>query len=350
MSLGTRIMALSSLACALCASEAWGQPADPLEAAEQAYRDVDFETQRDEATRALEAGNNDRARLAQLYRLLGIAHAALDEREAAKAWFQRLLALEPDFELERALSPRLRSPYLEARGFWDVASARLSIDVTPGSPSEDLRLSVHDPLDMVARVRVRAMGNTPVLVVESGAPEIVVTRSELAPHSGRPLQAELLDGHGNVVLARALPPTMTTLAEAEHPERGGTRASSTVDVDSATSHYAPLLLGGTGIVALGIGVFAQVVRENKAFEWNSSACERSGLGTRGNQCAAVEADRIDAQRWAVISYSAGGALLAAALLTYFAVAGEEEASDEGPRALACGGGPATLGLSCNAAW
>lgn len=349
MFLSIRVMCLVSLASALYVSEAWGQPADPLEAAERAYREVDFKTQRDEARRALEAGNSDRARLAQLYRLLGIADAALDEREAAKGWFQRLLALDPDVELERALSPRLRSPYLEARGFWDAASTRLSVDIVSSGPSEDLRLRARDPLQMVARVRLLAMGSTPMVVVESGAPELVVSRRELAPHSGRRLQAELLDAYGNVVLTRALPPMNTTLAEADHSAPEAEGGSSTAARGPGRTRHAPLLLGGTGIAALGIGVFAQVVRENKALEWNSAACERSGLGTRGDQCAAVEADRIDAQRWAVISYSAGGALLAAALLTYFVIDADGP-RDEGSQGLGCGGGPAPLGLACSAAW
>lgn len=90
--------------------------------------------------------------------MLGIAQAALDERDAARGWFQRLLALHPDVELERSLSPRLRSPYLGARGFWVVAFTRRSVDIVSSGPSEDLRLRVRDPAEMVARVRLTGMG------------------------------------------------------------------------------------------------------------------------------------------------------------------------------------------------
>ena len=106
-----------------------------MEQAERAYREVDFPRQRALALQALEQGNGDPARVAQIYRLLGIAHAVLGEPEAAKEAFARLLELEPGIELERSLSPRVRSPYLEARGEWDVAGEHLGVSIIVMIPS-----------------------------------------------------------------------------------------------------------------------------------------------------------------------------------------------------------------------
>lgn len=347
-----RIFGLLSIACALCVSRAAAQSLDPLEAAEQAYRDVNFMAQRDEATRALAAGNNDRVRLAQLYRLLGIAHAALDERGAAKEWFLRLLALEPDVELERVLSPRLRSPYLEARGFWDVTPERLGIDVLARGPHQDLSLRMRDPVGMVTRVRVRSSGTSPGVAVEKQASQtLVVTSSELAPHSASRLEIQLLDEHGNVLIERALPPLRTLPASRAQPGVAVDNKAAARRVEPAELDYPSLILAGAGVVALGFGVFQHVVRENEAFEWNSAACERPGFGTRGSQCAEVDANRRSAQRLAVASYSTGGLLLVAGLVTHLVAGGLDADSPVEPaRAVACAGGPGALGLVCSTTW
>lgn len=353
MSAFNRTISLLSLASALCTLQARAQLSDPLAAAEQAYRDVDFEAQEAQVRRALEAGNNDRTRLTQLYRLLGIAQAARGDQAAARESFLRLLALDPEVELERALSPRVRSPYLEARGFWDVTPTRLGVDVLSRESRGDLQLSVRDPIGMAARVRVTCMAIQPQAAIELEASELIlVTSRELAPHWAKPLRIELLDEHGNVIHARLLPATRVTSSDASLPGPALKERSPTADIASPGLDYPSLVIAGTGVVALGLGVLAHVVRENKALEWNSAACERSGLGTRGRQCAEVNADRSTAQRLAVASYSAGGALLAAALVVHFIVRGSEE---ERPPivtsgATACGSGPGLLGLTCGGAW
>jgi hypothetical protein len=345
---------------------------DALAAAERAYQDVDFERQRVEATRALEAGSNDRERLAHIYRLLGISHAALNAPDQAKLAFMKLLAVDPDVHLEHVLSPRLRTPYMEARGYWDVTTARLSLDLqggtrAPAGALRELSITLSDPLRMGAVVRVTAPGTPALTVAELTArAQLTVPPSALEAHAGRPLRVQLLDVHENVLITRqfspiAPSPTLESAANAEgaradaSPSPGTASAATAagkpafIARDDAAPFPVTAALAGGGVLALGIGVTAHLMREREAKEWNGASCEQTGQGTRGDQCQRVDEQRRTAETVAIVSYAAGGALLAAGLVHhFFAAKGEEPPRNEGP--LACGAGPAALGLSCSGVW
>ena len=68
----------------------------------------------------------------------------------------RMLALDPEHEVDRNLAPRLRSPFLEARGYWTARSDRLEAEVELASDEGALRVTLSDPLDMAEAVIVRA--------------------------------------------------------------------------------------------------------------------------------------------------------------------------------------------------
>lgn len=334
------VLALSGLLL-LGPQSARAQEVDPLALAEQAYGAVDFETQRAEAQRALEAGHADPARLAHIYRLLGIAHAALGEPEPAKLAFMRLLALDPDVALEHVLSPRLRTPYMEARGYWDVTSTRLGVEVSREAASGGLRLTLHDPLDMIARVRVSRAGPGRDTVWGAAAePQLEVPGASLAPHAGQVLEIELLDGYANVLATH----TVTALAARDVMT---VPPADAVD-QQRPSLLLPLVLAGGSLVALGIGATAHVARERHADEWNGSGCEQPGLGTRAQQCADVDSARRSAEQVAIVAYATGGALLAGSVVTYFLLRPGHHEAPPASHALACAGGPTPLGLSCSA--
>jgi hypothetical protein len=339
-----RLLTLAGLGLQPCLAVA--QTADPLQAAERAYQEVDFETQRSEATRALEAGHHDRPTLAHIYRLLGVAHAALNSPELAKQYFMKLLALDRDVALEHVLSPRLRTPYMEARGFWDVTSARLDLELALRESSRELQITINDPLSMGTRVRVTALGSPARVVAElEPGPRLVIGRQALAPHDGLPLQVELLDPHANVVAARVLRPEplatgeRTSVAAAPSPERG----------HDSTLPTLALALGGGALVALGVGVSAHIIRENKASEWNGSDCERPGQGTREQQCGNVDDQRRSAQGVARVAYATGGALLVASVVSY-ALSDDEREPAMQVGQVACGPGPFAIGLRCSTTW
>jgi hypothetical protein len=347
-------LALATLA--LLATPAGAAPADPVEAAERAYEEVDFETQLAQATRALEQGQHDPATLANIYRLLGIAHAALNSPDAAKQAFMKLLAIDPDIALEQVLSPRLRTPYMEARGFWDVSRTRLAIAVAIDTASGALEIELSDPLRMGRRVRVMAGADAPHALADlAAAPRVVVRASALAPHAGQPLRVELLDRHANVILARALTPPLAPAPQraaspAPSPVPGSPVPTRPVPRAEAASPTLSLVLGGGALLGLGIGVTAHVVRENKASEWNGTTCEHVGFGSRADQCGSVDDQRRAAQNVAFVGYAAGGVLLAASFVSYLlATNGEPEPEPAGSR-LACGVSAQSWGVSCSTLW
>lgn len=340
----SRVLALwALLALGVVPAFAYAQDADPLALAERAYGAVDFETQRAEAERALEAGGADPARLARIYRLLGIAHAALGAPEPAKLAFMRLLALDPDVELEHVLSPRLRTPYMEARGYWDVASTRLGVDAARGAPDGAITLTVHDPLGMVARVQLRSAAAEPQILWEEGAaPQLSVPVSALAEFAEIALEVRLLDGYSNLLAVRAVPAL---------PARSAAKAPSTpppvVPSEPERQSLAlPLALAGGSLIAFGVGATAHVVRERRAAEWNGSGCERPGLGTRAEQCTDVDEARRSAESVAIAAYATGGALLAGSVVAYLLTGARRREAPTGA-ALACSSGPTPLGLSCS---
>lgn len=337
-----------ALAVALLSRPAGAAAPDAVEAAERAYNDVDFETQLARATRALEEGHHDPATLANIYRLLGIAHAALSSPEAAKQAFMKLLAIDPDIQLEQVLSPRLRTPYMEARGFWDVSRKRLELELAIDSASGALDIALSDPLQMGRRIRVLTVADPSLTIAElAAAPHGVVEAAALAPHAGRPLRVELLDPHANVILVRAI-------AAPTFP--GPTRGSSplTSRGPGARSESAPptssIVLGGSALLALGVGAAAHVVREDKAREWNGTGCEQPGRGSRAEQCGNVDDRRRSAQTIAAVGYAAGGALLAASIVSYLLAPAAEPEPEPGGSRLACGVTVEGWGLSCNAVW
>lgn len=316
---------------------------DAVEAAERAYKDVDFEAQLAQASRALEEGHHDPATLANIYRLLGIAHAALNAPEAAKGAFMRLLAIDRDIELEHVLSPRLRTPYMEARGFWDVSRSRLDLALEPADGG--LVLSLSDPLGMARRVRMTTLGGEPVQVADrAAAPRIVVEAGALAPHARRALQVELLDARENVLLARVLSPPAAPAPRATPaaPQRSPRKA--------ALPPTLSLALGGSALLALGVGVTGHLVRESKASEWNGTECEQVGRGSRADQCGRVDEQRRSAQAIALAGYAAGGALLAASVVSYLVATDAEPEPEPGHPRLACGASALGWGLRCAAIW
>ena len=318
-------------------------PGDLVEQAERAYREVDFPRQRALARQALEQGNADPARVAQIYRLLGIAHAVLGEPEVAKEAFARLLELDPSIELQRSLSPRIRSPYMEARGERDVASEHLGLSVIVFDAKRGLSIAVFDPKDMVRRVRLRVGANEPAAAGIPVAPELYFPPTELRPGSRH--RVELLDEYSNVLALRDLP---ELAAPAAAPVVRATSTAEPARVEESSSGFtaaAPWLIGGGGaLVALGVG--AHLIREKEATTWNGSDCEQPGQGRRIDQCSDVDHARSNAQTVAIVSYSVGGALLVAGLVAtgIFDAADSDSSPKDG--ALRCDVGPGALGVAC----
>ncbi|MCZ7684251.1 MAG: hypothetical protein M5U28_37935 [Sandaracinaceae bacterium] len=113
----------------LCAASPALAQDDALARAEAAYLEVDFDATHQHALAALRAGGNTPEQLVRVYQLLGIAASALGREDEARDHFVRMLGLDRDAELDASVPPRLRDPFLEARGVWAARTGRLGIQV-----------------------------------------------------------------------------------------------------------------------------------------------------------------------------------------------------------------------------
>jgi hypothetical protein len=153
-----RITALAAVL--MLAPQAWGEQPNPdLLRARQLIEDVRFT----EASRALEAAlaraSNDRATLLEILELQGVVAATLQSPAKARAAFQALLVLSPEYELQGDYAPRVMTPFFEAKA-WVSDFGALQVEAAPASRTQDsvervaVRL-VADPLKMGRAVRFR---------------------------------------------------------------------------------------------------------------------------------------------------------------------------------------------------
>lgn len=177
---------------------------DALARAEAAYLEVDFDATHRHALAALRAGGSTPAQLVRIYQLLGIAASALGRDDEARDHFVRMLGLDRDAELDASVPPRLRDPFLEARGVWAARTGRLGIQVGLDRARSSLRIELSDPSATARRVLVhsRLEGETQFVTQDAearGAIDIPVQGAAAADRVE--YYVEVLDEHRNVMLA-----------------------------------------------------------------------------------------------------------------------------------------------------
>jgi len=279
-----------------------------LAEAERAYQSVDFPATHALAQKALEAGGNDREQTARLHVLLGISAAAQGDAAEAKADFLVALAVNPTLTLDKGQSPKVRDPYLEARGYWSASSDRLALNAKPGSDARHLVIQLTDPANLVAKLELR--------IAEQGAAsrpsfELAATSTTRFPLPqelrGRSYEYTLraLDRFGNVVAERGSDGD-PTLVRAPLTHSG--RSSASALEEQPRSYVLPITLGVAGLGALVTGIVFHAKRESAAHDWNGPDCEHPGQ-TRVQQCQDVDNRRESNERLAIGFYAAGGALL-----------------------------------------
>ncbi|MFK7989829.1 MAG: hypothetical protein AB8I08_27670 [Sandaracinaceae bacterium] len=193
---------LAAMTLACLASSAHAQ--SPLEAAEAAYLEVDFELTREQALTALRSGNNGPDEIVRIYQLLGIASSALGDEAAARDYFMRMLGVDENATLDDSVPPRLRNPYLEARGAWSARPGRLGLEVGLDRASSAVRVQLRDPVEMIRRVRISARleGETEYSSNEYRAQTVLLAEIPGAGEADRvEYYVEALDMHGNIVLS-----------------------------------------------------------------------------------------------------------------------------------------------------
>lgn len=300
-------------ALALASPDVLAQSNPRLAEAQKAYAAVDYETTRAQAKAALEQGGNDHAATGELYLLWATAAAALDQADEARVAFSYALAVSPELKLERSLSPKIRAPYLEARGNATGADGKPPLALELQRRNQELELSLRDRLSVAASIELSTRSDDTQSFVRRRFDAASTRRLPLP--SGAELQyfMRVLDRHANVLLE---------VGTADEPRRVPLRASAKVATTPEPARRAspmPYYITAGGLAALGLaagGVATAMYlrREDAARDWNGPDCEQPGA-TRQEQCGAVDDRRRSSEHLAIGFAAGGGALLVGSLVS-----------------------------------
>jgi hypothetical protein len=300
--------------------------------AQKAYAEVDYDRTRTIAVAALQQGGNDRAATADLYLLWATAAAALDQAEEARGAFLYVLATNPDLKLERSLSPKIRAPYLEARGSASTNDGKPPLEVTLQRRKQELELGLRDTLHVATSIEIGTR--------RSEAEPFARRRLDAAPvkrlptPTGSELQffLRVLDRHGNVLFELGTEDEPRRLALVSSSRAAATTSTRGADA-SATPYY--VTAGTLGVLGVAAGTAASVMfvrREDAARDWNGPGCEHPGT-TRQQQCASIDERRQRAEYLSIGFAAAGGGLLIGSLVSMLLAPSSQHASvavDAGP--------------------
>lgn len=184
---------------ALAASPALAQTT--LDQAENAYSEIDFPRVIELATQALAEGDHSPEEVARIYELIGLSQAAERQEDAARDAYVKMLALRPDAEVDTNLAPRLRGPFLEARGFWASRSGAFGVEARVVRARGGIRVELSDPLGMATEIRVLSRDNAAMTAMEErrvpAEADVFVEVPALPDAPQLAYAVQVLDEHGN---------------------------------------------------------------------------------------------------------------------------------------------------------
>ncbi len=304
------------------------------------------------ATTLVDQGTRVGTDLAPLYRLIGLASATAGNEDAAREAFTRWLALEPEGRLDRSLPDEVRSPFLEARGFWASSGQRLGAQATLRADASGLDVTIGDPASMVARVRVRVRpaGGAWSDVMRSPAPSLAVDVPGLTAARTLDYSITFLDASGNRIWHDGSDEAPLHAGESTHATTTAVATTTTpTETPVAAADPTGFVVGAVvaGVIAAGAVVAAAVFhadRERLAGIYNGDGTGCTGSGTtRGDVCApqrsAIGTDEVVAS----VLYGVAGAAAVTAILLAVMVPSSPSADRA---AFSCGAGPGQIGLAC----
>lgn len=296
---------------------------EALASAEEAYQQVDFERVYEEASRALEVGGMNEKTTARIHFLIGIAATALGKEDDARRHFIVALAITPTTSLENGLSPRLRGPYLEAKGFWAAHQERIVLETSVDLAEMELSVNLLDPARLAQKVLVRYRKK------DRNDFQTLELNADATKHTALPVELKEggfeffglgVDSRGNILCgdgSEKKPKIVLPLVDAKRTrtiKAKSIRNSGPKHGSAALGVWPPMLAAG-GLVVIGAGAVMNYRREGLADEWNSSKCESPGR-TRLAQCESVNSERKLSERIAIGLYAGGGALFASGVVTW----------------------------------
>lgn len=350
MRVSLQMFALVLLGCMVDVTMCHGQAEAP-EARALARRD--YGLARDLARARIETGAHTAQELLPIYKVLAVASAKLLDLETAQRAFIAVLAFDPAFRLEADATAEVRSPYMEARGFWSEHERALSATVRTAEPQRVLEVIVDDPAHLSVRVLLRARASKRERFAEMVQPTAPKLAFPVAWKVRGDLEYELalLDEHGNRLWQSDPPsqPTGGANVALDGPSQAPKQLRvAPVERRSRRPYYVAgglLLTAGAG--ALAGGLIAHLEREKLAQDWNSFRCDGEGA-TRGAVCA-DEKQRISRlTQVATGLYAAGAAALLSGVVVF--LIGARKGQPDRQHALRCTSGPGELGMGCSLAF
>lgn len=317
----------------------------------------------------IESGELSPTELASEQLTLATTSARLGDAESSQRAFRVLLALDPSFRLPASFSDEVRSPYLEARGFWSAHEVPLDVKATFDEGAQTIRLKITDPAPLSVRVRLRARAddsNEIVEVVRPVAPELQVDAVAWGTFHTLAYSLTLIDEFGNRIWQRGSDERPESLQRTSKPRQASSPVTAAPKPVPAAAPIAlapipempppasppsrrhafrlaaSLTMAGAALSLAGAG-YAHFRREQLAEDWNSVRCRGQGL-TRSEVCADERAELSRMQNLAIGLYSIGGAALITGVVLLALTPPRSE--DPGVLATHCHGGSTPLSLAC----
>ncbi len=280
------LVLVAAAASASFAAPAFGatSPEASLAAAENAYAALDYQNAAAAAEAVLALRGLSHDVLTRATRVQALASAALGNSEQAKKGFINLLEYESDFKVDTKLGPRFTEPFSEARGYWQAQSRKPGMEVelaVQWHQRGGIRVTVHDPLNVVKRVAVGyrwapKRDYTVSTSDPSGTKQVDVPPNAVSEGSLE-YYVRALDAKDSAVFEEGTPDQPKSLTVTEP-----VRAASAERSSFFTS--APFLVGaGVVLVAAGVASFF-------ALRPTSYTASGSGRSVVGASCGAARCD------------------------------------------------------------
>lgn len=128
-----------------------------LEAAEQAYADLEFDRANKLSADVVKQKGLTHDQLVRAYRVLARTHAVLDHDKDARAAFVWLLTIAPDEQEDRKMPPKVTDRMAEARGVLSGYHAKPGMEIVANVRANEagtLRVTTRDPTRIVKKVVV----------------------------------------------------------------------------------------------------------------------------------------------------------------------------------------------------
>lgn len=173
--------------------------AGPIEDAKAQIDASEYFPARASLDKAYQAGSNKPADIAEIYRLTGIVHAALNDPKAAQLAFQKCLALSPQTTLPAGTSPRISRPFAAAQEFLkEKKPLEIKTSTTADPPSVTVEI-ISDPMSMITSLQAVAIvdGKPEERIDQLAAPSAKI---ELPKGKRIDLRVVALDEKGNYLV------------------------------------------------------------------------------------------------------------------------------------------------------